>query len=234
MAATVWIGTSGFQYPEWKGKFYPEDLSAAKMLPYYAERFSSTESNYTFRHFPSEKSIAKWRETTPEQFRFSFKAPQRITHFAKLRDCAETVARFHEAIAPMGEKQGAVLFQLPPTLKADAELLCNFIALLPKGLRSAFEFRHESWFTDETYATLRKGKAALCVAEDEELATPPMATADFGYLRLRKARYRPADLQRWAEWIRAQEQWREAFIYLKHEETGRGPKLARALQKLLK
>lgn len=228
----IYIGTSGFQYPEWKGKFFPEDLSAAKMLGYYAERLNSTESNYSFRAIPSLKTIEKWRDGTPEGFRFSFKAPQKVTHFAKLRNCEETVAYFAQAIAPMGEKLGPVLFQLPPSFKADAVLLQEFLAQMPGTIRAAFEFRHASWFTDAIYATLKAGGAALCVAEDEEMQTPPVATAGFGYLRLRRLDYQPADLERWAQWIQGQA-WTDAYAYCKHEETAVGPAFALDLQKRL-
>src|SRR3954471_17358791 len=181
----IWIGTSGFQYKEWKGKFYPEDLSEAKMLGYYAERFSTTEINYTFRHTPSLKSIQNWSAKTPGQFRFAFKAPQSVTHFAKLRDCADKVAFFNQAIAPMAGKLGPVLFQLPPSFKADVEVLQQFLAELPSGMRAAFEFRHASCCEEPVYAALKGANAALCIAEDEKLATPQVATASFGYLRLR-------------------------------------------------
>lgn len=229
----LWIGTSGFQYPEWKGSFYPADLSAKKMLPYYAERLTSTESNYSFRHIPSAKTIDGWRAATPERFRFSFKAPQRVTHFAKLRDCAEIVRVFHEAIAPMDAKLGAVLFQLPPTFRKDAALLAEFLAGLPRGMRAAFEFRHASWLDDEVLNTLRDHGAALCVAEGEGVDVPREATAPFGYLRLRREDYTPADLASWAEWVRAQSGWEEAFIYFKHEERGVGPQFARTFMEAL-
>ena len=230
----IFIGTSGFQYPEWKGGFYPEVISAAKMLPYYAERFTSTESNYSFRHLPSAKSIANWAKLTPPYFRFSFKAPQRVTHFAKLVDCADKMSVFHHAIAPMGERLGAVLFQLPATFRKNTEVLRDFLETLPSGLRAAFEFRDASWFCDEVYDTLRKAGAALCLAENEELATPPVATAGFGYLRLRREDYRPADLKRWAALVSEQEgRWGECFIYFKHEERGVGPKFGAAMARLL-
>jgi uncharacterized protein YecE (DUF72 family) len=228
-----WIGTSGFQYPEWKGGFYPATLPVKQMLPYYAERFTSTESNYSFRHIPSAKTIAAWAAATPVRFKFSFKAPQRVTHFAKLRDCAEVLGVFRDAIAPMGAKLGAVLFQLPPTFKKDAVLLASFLDELPAGLRAAFEFRHASWFDDEVFACLRAHQAALCLAENEELATPAEATAQFGYLRLRREDYRRADLAKWAELVRAQAQWSEVFVYFKHEERGVGPKFARTFSELL-
>ena len=228
----LWLGTSGFQYPEWKGAFYPATLPAAKMLRYYAERFSSTESNYSFRTIPSAKTIARWAAETPERFKFSFKAPQRVTHFAKLRECGATLGVFRDAIVPLGTKLGAVLFQLPPTFKKDAALLDSFLDGLPAEMRAAFEFRHDSWFDDGVFGCLRKHRAALCIAESEDLKTPPVATADFGYLRLRREDYSSRDLARWADFVRSQAGWREAFVYFKHEETGVGPKFAQQFQKL--
>ncbi len=229
-----WIGTSGFQYPEWKGKFYPEDLAVSKMLAFYAARFSTTESNYSFRRIPSAKTIEGWREKTPEHFRFSLKAPQKITHFAKLRDCQDTLDYFHGIVAGLGAKLGAILFQLPPHLQKDAPLLLAFLQTLPRGMRAAFEFRHESWFSEDVFEHLQKHNAALCVAESAELTTPRVATADFGYLRLRREDYSRADIAQWAEWIHGQERrWDDAFIYFKHEETGVGPKFAQQLSKRL-
>jgi uncharacterized protein YecE (DUF72 family) len=229
-----WIGTSGFQYPEWKGKFYPEKMPAARMLAYYAERFTSTEVNYTFRRIPAEKTILNWCEATPAQFKFSFKAPQRVTHFSKLRDCAELLNVFQAAVAAADEKCGAVLFQLPPTFKKDLEVLRAFLADVPRGMRAAFEFRHESWFDDAVFEALRGANAALCVAENEELATPAVATANFGYLRLRREDYTPAQITNWAGWIRKQQPaWSEAFIYFKHEELAVGPAFAQTMQENL-
>ena len=230
----VWIGTSGFQYPEWKGKFYPEKMPAAKMLPYYAERLSSTESNYTFRQVPTEKTIRGWCDATPDRFKFSFKAPQRVTHFSRLRDCAGILDVFQKAIVVAGQKTGAVLFQLPPNFAKNIEVLSAFLGDLPKGMRAAFEFRHESWFDDAVYSILCEANAALCVAENEELATPPVATADFGYLRLRREDYTPAQIKHWSMWIDEQsERWTEAFVYFKHEEQAVGPKFAAQMQKHL-
>ncbi|HEX8372293.1 MAG TPA: DUF72 domain-containing protein [Chthoniobacterales bacterium] len=230
----IWIGTSGFQYPEWKGTFYPETMPTSKMLPYYAERFGTTEINYSFRRIPSEKTIGGWRDATPAAFKFSLKAPQKITHFAKLRDCEETVTYFDGVIAALGEKRGAVLFQLPASFQKDATLLDDFLRGTPKSLRPAFEFRHASWFADDVYETLRKHNAALCIAESADLSTPPVATADFGYLRLRREDYTEADIQKWAEKIQSlQQRWTETFIYFKHEESGVGPKFARIMQKEL-
>src|SRR5262245_46809238 len=173
---TSWIGTSGFQYPEWKGGFYPEKMPAAKMLAYYAERFNSTEVNYTFRSVPSANTIANWLAATPAEFRFALKAPQQITHFARLRDCGGAVAGFWNAVADLRAKTGPVLFQLPPNFKKDAPLLRAFLDALPSGMRAAFEFRHASWFDDEVSHHLRDCGAALCLAENEDLAAPRIAT----------------------------------------------------------
>ncbi len=156
-----WIGTSGFQYAEWKGNFYPEDLPANKMLPFYAERFSTTEINYTFHRIPAAKTIDNWKQLTPEKFRFSLKAPQKITHFARLRDCADTLRYFYDVVSGLGEKLGPVLFQLPPNFKKDTFVLGDFVNGLPGGMRAAFEFRHESWFDEEVFDLLRATKAAL-------------------------------------------------------------------------
>lgn len=222
-----WVGTSGFQYPEWKGKFYPEEIPAKQMLSYYSKRFNSTEINYSFRRIPAARTIAAWDAETPAEFKFSFKAPQRITHFSKFRDCGELVRIFEKAILPMGGKLGPILFQLPESFKADAALLTNFLPELSSDLRAAFEFRHESWFVDEVFETLRTHNAALCIAETEEFKTPFIATASFGYLRLRREDYKPAELKKHSDFVKSQTQWQEAFAYFKHEEKCVGPKFAK-------
>ena len=231
---TPWIGTSGFQYAEWKGTFYPEDLPAAKMLAFYAERFSTTEINYTFHRIPSAKTIDNWKLKTPATFRFSLKAPQKVTHYARLRECADTVRYFHDVTSSLGEKLGPVLFQLPPNFKKDTVLLADFVNSLPDGMRAAFEFRHETWFADDVFEALRSRGAALCIADMEDITTPPVATAGYGYLRLRREDYESKDVARWAEFIRGQESgWGDVFIYFKHEDAGIGPRLAREMIELL-
>jgi uncharacterized protein YecE (DUF72 family) len=230
----IWVGTSGFQYSEWKGTFYPEDLSTAKMLPFYAERLSTTEVNYTFRRIPSAKTIQGWWEATPERFKFSLKAPQKVTHFAKLRNCGDTLRYFYQVISDLEAKLGVVLFQLPPAFKKDAVLLGDFLKEMPPGVRGAFEFRHASWFDDEIFGLLKDKNIALCVADSETLAAPMVATADYGYLRLRREDYHAEDIARWAHRIWAQKDtWSDAFVYFKHEESGIGPKLAMQLRALL-
>jgi uncharacterized protein YecE (DUF72 family) len=228
-----WIGTSGFQYSEWKGNFYPEDLAAAKMLPFYAERFSTTEINYTFHRIPAQKTIDNWKAQTPEKFRFALKAPQKITHWSKLRDCSDTLEYFCKVITGLGERLGPVLFQLPPTFKKDADVLSSFLREFP-DMRGAFEFRHESWFEDDIFELLASRNMALCIADTETIDTPKKTTANYGYLRLRRGDYTDEDVKRWSEFAREQDtKWSDAFIYFKHEESGIGPKLGRQMMELL-
>jgi uncharacterized protein YecE (DUF72 family) len=230
-----WIGTSGFQYPEWRGTFYPEKFSTAKMLPYYAERFTTTEINYTFYRIPNSKTIEGWDSSTPENFRFGLKAPQKVTHIAKLRDCAELMDVFQRVVSRLGSKLGPVLFQLPGSFRKEVSVLSEFLENLPSGIRAAFEFRHASWFNDEVFSLLQKRNAALCIAESSDLVTPSVATADFGYLRLRREDYEKGDLVRWAGFIGEQrERWSHAFVYFKHEESGKGPQLANQMLEELK
>jgi uncharacterized protein YecE (DUF72 family) len=230
----IWIGTSGFQYPEWKGSFYPEKISAVKMLPYYSERFSTTEINYTFNKIPTVKALDNWMSATPENFRFSLKAPKLITHIKKLQNADAILKEFWKAAKRLNRKLGVVLFQLPPWFKKDMKVLKVFLSSLPRGLKATFEFRHESWFDEEVYAVLRSKNAALCIADSEKLSTPPVMTADFGYFRLRDVGYEPADIRHWAKVISKQMKTAsDVYVYFKHEETGTGPKFAEALRKAL-
>lgn len=230
----TWIGTSGFQYTEWKGNFYPEDLPAAKMLPFYAERLNTTEINYTFHRIPSPKTIDNWNKLTPVQFRFALKAPQKITHWLKLRECADTLRYFCDTVSALGEKLGPVLFQLPPNFKKDTFVLADFVNCFPSGLRAAFEFRHDSWFSDDVWEILKTQNVALCLNETADFAAPKISTADYGYLRLRREDYVASDVQRWTEFVLDQKSnWRDVFVYFKHEEAGIGPKLASQMTKLL-
>jgi len=228
------IGTSGYNYPEWRGTFYPEKFPTGKMLPYYAERFSTVEINYTFYRMPNAKTIAGWDAETPPAFRFTLKAPQRITHFARLRDVADPLQYFCDTARALGAKLGPLLFQLPPNFKKDTARLDDLLALLPADLRPAFEFRHESWLAEDVYERLRGGRGALCVADTGESQTPLVATADWGYFRLRDEGYTPADIERWARTIgELSGGFGETYVYFKHEESGTGPAFARALKDLL-
>jgi uncharacterized protein YecE (DUF72 family) len=229
-----WVGTSGYNYPEWKGSFYPATMPAAKMLPYYAERFPTVEINYTFYRMPNEATVAKWAAETPSPFKLTLKAARRITHDSRLKNCGALVTSFCLVAGTLGEKLGAILFQLPPNLKKDVPLLDAFLADLPRNLCGAFEFRHPSWLDDEVYERLRARNLALCVADSEKLSTPVEITADYAYFRLRDEGYTPADVRRWAETIaRATAASREVFVYFKHEEEGKGPAFARLLMSAL-
>jgi uncharacterized protein YecE (DUF72 family) len=231
---TVWVGTSGYNYPEWKGSFYPESMSAAKMLPYYAERFPTVEINYTFYRMPTEKIVDGWNQATPDRYALTLKAPRRITHDARLKNCADRVRQFLEAAATLGPKLGALLFQLPPNLKKDVALLDAFLDTFPPHVRAAFEFRHESWFDDAVYESLRRKGMSLCIADSEKLSTPLVSTGTFGYYRLRDEGYTPEHIARWAEAVRHDAAaGREVFVYFKHEEEGKGPEFARLLMDTL-
>lgn len=223
----VFVGTSGYSYKEWKGSFYPGDLPAAGMLRFYAEHFSTVEINNTFYRMPKESVVAEWANQVPDDFVFTLKAPQRITHQLRLKAADDVTAYFFRVAQLLGPKFGPALFQLPPFFRKDRDVLAAFLRTLPAGGRIAFEFRHESWFDEEIYALLREHKVALCAAHTEKGATPLVATASFGYLRLRDVDYPREDLARWCQDIR-QTGWGEVFVYFKHEDEGRGPELARA------
>ena len=226
----IWIGTSGYNYPEWKGSFYPDDLPSAKMLPYYAERFPTVEINYTFYRMPDEKLVGGWAGQTPLPYRFTLKAPRRITHDSRLKNAGELASRFCLVASTLGDKLGALLFQLPPNLKKDLPLLEAFLGELPSRVTAAFEFRHPSWLDDEVFEKLAGRNIALCVADSEKLSTPVRVTADYAYFRLRDEGYTPADIGRWAETIaRETAGCRDVYVYFKHEEEGKGPEFARLL-----
>jgi uncharacterized protein YecE (DUF72 family) len=227
---TIWVGTSGYNYPEWKGSFYPQKLPAAKMLPYYAERFSTVEINNTFYRMPDEKILAGWNRETPDRFKLTLKAPKRITHDSRLRDCAESLSFFVRVARTLGPKLGALLFQLPPYFRKDLNVLDAFLAALPTDVCAAFEFRHASWLDEEVYARLKARNLALCIADNDKSSTPVRMTADYAYFRLRDEGYAPEDIATWAQTIRAQTaQCRDVYVYFKHEEAGKGPEFARLL-----
>src|SRR6185369_15464246 len=198
--ATLFAGTSGFAYTAWKPGFYPAKLPAKQFLKHYAERLNCVEINYTFRRLPSAATLQSWVEATPPGFVFAVKANQRITHFQRLKDAEQATELFLKMIDPLrtARRLGPVLFQLPPHLKCDVELLRNYLKLLPEGMRYAFEFRHESWLADEVYVMLREKNVSLCVAESERLEVPEVITADFVYFRLRKPDYTAADVDGFA------------------------------------
>jgi uncharacterized protein YecE (DUF72 family) len=198
------------------------------MLGYYAEHLPTVEINNTFYRMPAPEMLRKWADETPTTFRFALKSPRRITHERRLVDVADSLTSLFTAAGALGEKLGPVLFQLPPNFKKDVPRLDAFLAGLPPGARAALEFRHESWFAPDVFDVLRARRAALCIAEDEDLATPLEATTDWGYLRLRRQDYGDAEVAAWAGRLRAQP-WAEAYVFFKHEDEGKGPKLAAQL-----
>jgi uncharacterized protein YecE (DUF72 family) len=230
----ILVGTSGYNYPEWKGSFYPATLPAARMLPFYAGRFPTVEINYTFYRMPTPAVVDAWHRATPDGFALTLKAPKRITHDARLRDAGARVAQFLEVAATLGAKLGALLFQLPPNLKKDLPLFDAFLDTLPPRVRAAFEFRHASWLDADVYARLRRRNLALCVADSEKLSTPVEITADYAYFRLRDEGYTPDDIARWAGIIRERTAaCEDVFVYFKHEESGKGPEFAQRLMREL-
>ncbi|HKN32491.1 MAG TPA: DUF72 domain-containing protein [Terriglobales bacterium] len=223
--AQLYAGTSGWAYPSWKPDFYPDKLAQSKFLTFYSTKLNTVEVNFTFRQLVKDTTVQKWLAESPENFRFGIKAHQVITHIKRLKGTDEFVKRFLATIEPLAQakKLGPILFQLPPNLKADAALLKDFLATLPRGVPMAFEFRNVSWFTDGTYDLLKSSNVALCVAETEERVTPDVTTADFGYYRYRKPEYSPDERSAMMKTLREHlQQGRNVFAYFKHEETPQG------------
>jgi len=229
----VRVGTSGYNFPEWKGTFYPPKLPTAKWLEYYATQLGTVEINYTFYRMPTAKVVAGWDAATPPGFSFVLKAPQRITHIARLKNVDEPLRYFLETARLLGPKLGPILFQLPPNFKQDLERLGDLLTQFPPDVRCAWEFRHASWFDAAVYEMLRTANAALCVADTAEGTTPLEATADFGYVRLRDEGYGKKELEEWVAKLRGVGAgWSDAYVFFKHEDEGTGPKLAAQFLKL--
>jgi uncharacterized protein YecE (DUF72 family) len=232
----ILVGTSGYNYPEWKGSFYPSDLPASKMLPYYASKFPTVEINYTFYRMPTPKLIAGWRAQVPPEFRFTLKAPKRITHDKRLRaaDVAESVNGFITAASELGPQMAALLFQLPPNFKKDVGLLKEFLALLPPKTTAAFEFRNASWLEEDVFEALRARNIALCIADSETRETPMISTADYAYFRLRDEGYGDGDIAKWADAAKQLGQSaKDVFVYFKHEDEGKGAAFGQQMMALL-
>jgi uncharacterized protein YecE (DUF72 family) len=220
------VGTSGYSYKEWKGTFYPKKLPQKEMLRFYAGRFSTVEVNNTFYRMPSPKLLESWAEQVPNDFRFVLKAPQAITHFKRLQDVEEPTGQFLGTASVLKERQGPLLFQLPPNFKKDVPRLERFLNLIKDGTSTAFEFRHESWFEEDVFSLLRAKACALCVADADDLpSVDHINTARFGILRLRRARYSKRQLAEWIDKLNSQN-WDEVYVFFKHEDTGTGAKLA--------
>jgi uncharacterized protein YecE (DUF72 family) len=222
----LWVGTSGYSYKAWVGSFYPERLPAKEMLRFYASRLPAVEINNTFYRLPRESVLQNWAEQVSPEFRFVLKAPQKITHVKRLKEAGEEVKYLFGAENSLGRNKGAVLFQLPPSLRKNLLTLQSFLSILPPDRPIAFEFRHPSWFDEEIFACLRARNCALCLAEMEGSENVDLVpTANWGYLRLRRSDYTLMDLRNWKQRILSQP-WNHAYVFFKHEDEGIGPKLA--------
>ena len=220
------VGTSGYSYKEWKGSFYPEKLPAKEMLTYYASKLSAVELNNTFYRMPQQAMVESWKTQVPDDFRFSVKASQRITHFKRLKDVESETKYLLDTVGALEEKLGVVLYQLPPNMKKDLERLKSFVKELPGDVRAAFEFRHPTWFDDDVLEVLKSQNLALCISDTDDLPVTHIdRTADWGYLRLRRVNYSKDDLSDWAGRMKEQN-WTTAFVFFKHEDEGTGPRLA--------
>ena len=230
----IWIGTSGYNYPEWKGSFYPPIFRPRRCCRITRRGFPTVEINYTFYRMPTEKLVAGWAAQTPSPYKLTLKAPRRITHDSRLKNCGSLVTTLCQVAGTLGEKLGALLFQLPPSSKKDLAVFDAFLDELPPKVCAAFEFRHQSWLDEEVFERLAKRNLALCIADSEKMSTPVRITADYAYFRLRDEGYTPDDIKRWAETIASKTVYcRDVFVYFKHEEEGKGPELARLLQEYL-
>jgi uncharacterized protein YecE (DUF72 family) len=225
------VGTSGYSYKEWKGSFYPDDIKPPDMLSFYASQLSTVEINNTFYRLPKTSVLENWAQQVPETFRFAIKASRRITHMKRLKEADEETGYLLDTVSVLGARLGCVLYQLPPNMKKDMDRLRAFTALLGPA-KAVFEFRHESWLDDEVYACLKEHGCAVCLSDVDDADEPPLvATAGWGYLRLRRAEYDASALERWMGRLREQP-WDEVFVYFKHEDEGSGPRLARTFADL--
>jgi uncharacterized protein YecE (DUF72 family) len=223
---SLYVGTSGYSYKEWKGSFYPEKLPAKDMLAYYSSRLPAVEINNTFYRLPQPTVLESWTKQVPGNFKFSVKASQRITHFKRLLNTEEDTKYLFETSAILGDKLGVMLFQLPPNFKKDLGRLESFCEHLPAAIRSSFEFRHPTWFEDDVLQLLASKNIALCVSDTDEMPVSHIdKTASWGYLRLRRVNYSEEVLSEWLQRIQAQN-WEDAFVFFKHEDEATGPKLA--------
>jgi uncharacterized protein YecE (DUF72 family) len=228
----IYIGTSGYGYKEWKGKFYPDKIPPKEMLSYYSGRLASVEINNTFYHMPTEGVLTSWAEQVPDDFVFALKAPQIITHMKRLRNVGEETEYLFRTLSVLENKLGPVLFQFPKSFHADRHALEDFLDLVPGNIYCAFEFRHPSWLDMKILDLMRKRGCSLCNSDDDENpANEIVSTASWGYLRLRRSDYTVSDLSEWMERVLSQE-WDRAFVFFKHEEEAAGPEMAMRFQKL--
>lgn len=229
---TLYVGTSGYSYKEWKGSFYPEKIPAKEMLTYYATRLPAVEINNTFYRLPQKGVLENWKEQVPAGFKFSVKASQRITHFKRLKETEEETRFLLDTAAALGDRLGPVLFQLPPNMKKDLPRLESFLSCLPNEPKATFEFRHPTWFDDDVLELLSSKNHALCISDTDDLPVTHIdKTADWGYLRLRRVNYSEENLVEWFRRV-GEQNWNDAFVFFKHEDEGTGPRLAGQFLKL--
>jgi len=222
----IHVGTSGYAYKEWKGKFYPEKVSPKEMLRHYSGRLNTVEINNTFYHMPTENVLASWAEQVPDDFVFTLKAPQVITHMKRLKNVAEETEYLFRTLSVLDRKLVPVLFQFPGSFHADHPALKDFLDLIPGNMSCAFEFRHPSWLDIEILDLLSERGYSLCTADtDENPANEIISTATWGYLRLRRSDYTDVDLSQWMKKILSQK-WKMAFVFFKHAEEAKGPGMA--------
>jgi uncharacterized protein YecE (DUF72 family) len=230
----LYVGTSGYSYKEWKGNFYPENISASEMLSYYASHLPAVELNNTYYRMPQPNAVESWRAQVPKNFRFSVKAPQSITLYRRLKDAGWQTKQMLKTVSALEDRLGAVLFRLPADMQKDLARLESFLKELPADTPAAFEFRHATWFDEEVVQLLRRYNRVLVISDTDEMPTSDIVkTADWGYVRLRRVQYSAADLKAWAKQIKAQK-WKTAYVFFKHDDEGTGPKLAAQFLKLNK
>lgn len=232
MSGKVFVGTSGFAYKEWKGPFYPESISDKEMLFHYSRMLPSVEINYTFRRLPSDKTLESWKTQASEDFRITLKASQRITHWKRLVDTQDDVDEFVRRARTLEDRLGVILFQMPPHLAFDAEVVSKFLEGLPMPFRYAMEFRHSSFNSEEARSLLTQHDVAFCGAETDEsgLDEVPL-TAQHAYLRLRKEEYSTDEIDGWAKRVNEVcDAGHDVYCYFKHEGGGLGPAYAVALK----
>ena len=230
----LYVGTSGYSYKEWKGSFYPEQISANEMLSYYAERLPAVELNNTYYRLPQRSTVESWRAQVPKNFRFSVKAPQSITLYRRLKDVSWQTKNLLDTVSVLADQLGAILFRMPEDMKKDLGRLESFLKELPANAPAAFEFRHPTWLDDDVRELLRSHNRVLVVSDTDEMPTDHIdKTADWGYVRLRRVKYSKADLTAWSKRIQAQK-WKQTFVFFKHDDEGTGPQLAAQFIKLNK
>lgn len=229
---SLYVGTSGYSYKEWKGSFYPANLLPKDMLSYYSERFKAVELNNTFYRLPKPETIESWKAQTPKNFRFSAKVSQGITHFSRLKDATAATRTMLNAMSAFEDRLAAVLFRMPEDFEKDLKRLEIFLKNLPADTPAVFEFRHASWFDEDVLALLRSQNRVLCISDRDEMPVDHIdKTADWGYVRLRRVNYSESDLKTWIKLIKAQK-WKDTYVFFKHEDEGTGPKLAAEFHRL--